>query len=94
MSLRYRRSFTSPYALTSDFASIFMYGELSGSTLPAEEGAKPTDWNDAYVAGLYDISESDAAAVRSWVADFMFDQVMGAIGLPIRRFCLHHATSR
>ena len=56
-----------------------MYGELSGSTLPAEEGAETTDWNDAYVAGLYDISESDAAAVRSWVADFMFDQVIGAL---------------
>jgi len=71
--------YTSPYALTSDFASIFMYGELSGSTLPAEEGAETTDWNDAYVAGLYDISESDAAAVRSWVADFMFGQVIGAL---------------
>ena len=71
--------YTSPFALTSDFASIFMYGELSGSTLPAEEGAETTDWNDAYVAGLYDISESDAAAVRSWVADFMFDQVIGAL---------------
>ena len=71
--------YTSPYALTSDFASIFMYGELSGSTLPAEEGAETTDWNDAYVAGLYDISESDAAAVRSWVAGFMFHQVIGAL---------------
>jgi len=71
--------YTSPYALTSDFASIFMYGELSGSTLPTEEGAETTDWNDAYVAGLYDISEADAAAVRSWVADFMFDQVIGAL---------------
>ena len=71
--------YTSPYALTSDFASIFMYGELSGSTLPAEEGAETTDWDDAYVAGLYDISEADAAAVRSWVADFMFDQVIGAL---------------
>jgi len=56
-----------------------MYGELSGSTLPAEEGGATTDWNDAYVAGLYDISEADAAAVRSWVADFMFDQVIGAL---------------
>ena len=71
--------YTSPYALTSDFASIFMYGELSGSTLPAEEGAETTEWNDAYVAGLYDISEPDAAAVRSWVADFMFGQVIGAL---------------
>ncbi|MGB1801672.1 MAG: hypothetical protein ACPHKZ_01355 [Candidatus Thalassarchaeaceae archaeon] len=71
--------YTSPYALTSDFARVFMYGELSGSTLPTEEGGATTDWNDAYVAGLYDISESDASAVRSWVADFMFDQVIGAL---------------
>ena len=71
--------YTSPYALTSDFARVFMYGELSGSTLPTEEGAAAGEWNDAYVAGLYDISESDASAVRSWVADFMFDQVIGAL---------------
>ena len=51
-----------------------MYGELS-EVLPAEEGAETTDWNDAYVAGLYDISESDAAAVRSWVADFMLTKL-------------------
>ena len=56
-----------------------MYGELSGSTLPTEEGAAAGEWNDVYVAGLYDISESDASAVRSWVADFMFDQVIGAL---------------
>ncbi|MCH2441601.1 MAG: hypothetical protein MK169_04065 [Candidatus Thalassarchaeum sp.] len=71
--------YTSPYALTSDFARVFMYGELSGSTLPTEEGAAAGEWNDVYVAGLYDISESDASAVRSWVADFMFDQVIGAL---------------
>ena len=69
-----------------------MYGELS--SYPAEEGAETTDWDDAYVAALYDISESDAAAVRSWVADFMFDQVMGRYCFPIRRFCLHHPASR
>ena len=78
--------YTSPYALTSDFASIFMYNELSGHTLPMTEdwddfemGGTVVDWNDAFVAAAYDISESDAAAVRSWVADFMFDQVIGAL---------------
>ena len=78
--------YTSPYALTSDFASIFMYNELSGHTLPMNEdwddfemGGTVVDWNDAFVAAAYDISESDAAAVRSWVADFMFDQVIGAL---------------
>tara|TARA_Y100000994_G_scaffold163538_1_gene134325 strand:- start:483 stop:2036 length:1554 start_codon:yes stop_codon:yes gene_type:complete len=78
--------YTSPYALTSDFASIFMYNELSGHTLPMNEdwddfemGGEVVDWDDAFVAAAYDISESDAAAVRSWVADFMFDQVIGAL---------------
>ena len=32
--------YTSPYALTSDFASIFMYGELSGSTLPQKKAVQ------------------------------------------------------
>ena len=78
--------YTSPYALTSDYASIFMYNELSGHTLPMNEdwddfemGGEVVDWDDAFVAAAYDISESDAAAVRSWVADFMFDQVIGAL---------------
>ena len=44
-----------------------------------EMGGTVVDWNDAFVAAAYDISESDAAAVRSWVADFMFDQVIGAL---------------
>ncbi|MDP6562840.1 MAG: hypothetical protein QF377_03630, partial [Candidatus Thalassarchaeum sp.] len=33
----------------------------------------------AYVAGLYGISETDAAALKSWVKDFLFEQVVGAL---------------
>jgi hypothetical protein len=40
-------------------------------------GGVVADWDDAYVASLYDISENDAAAVRSWVKDFMFESVIG-----------------
>ena len=36
-------------------------------------------WDDAYVGGLYDISDSEAAALRSWVKDFMFEEVVGAL---------------
>ena len=36
-------------------------------------------WDDAFVAAAYDISESEAAALRSWVKDFMFEQVIGAL---------------
>ena len=76
--------YTSDYALTGDFSRIFIYGELSGVTLPMGTegpvaGGTEAEWNDAYVAGLYGIPESDASALRSWVKDFMFEQVIGAL---------------
>ena len=76
--------YDSDYALTGDFARIFMYGELSGESLPTgadglEMGGVIAPWNDAAVASLYGISESDAAALRSWVSDFMFEEVIGAL---------------
>ncbi len=76
--------YDSDYALTGDFASIFMYAELSGESLPTgadglEMGGVIAPWNDAAVASLYGISESDAAALRSWVSDFMFEEVIGAL---------------
>ena len=76
--------YDSDYALTGDFARVFMYGEFSGSSLPLgesgyEAGGTVSPWDDAYVASLYGISESDASALRSWVKDFMFGQVVGAL---------------
>ena len=76
--------YDSEYALTGDFATVFIYGEFSGFSLPAGPegsamGGTVHTWDDAYVAGLYGISESDAAALRSWVKDFMFEQVIGAL---------------
>jgi hypothetical protein len=76
--------YDSEYALTGDFATAFVYGEFSGVSLPlgsegpAMGGAVHT-WDDAYVGGLYDISDSEAAALRSWVKDFMFEEVVGAL---------------
>ncbi len=78
--------YTSDYALTGDFASVFMYNELSGTTMPMTEdrtgfvmGGDVVDWDDAFVAEAYDISESDAAALRSWVKNFMFSTVIGSL---------------
>ena len=76
--------YTSDYALTGDFATEFIYAEFSGVTLPRgsegpEMGGVESVWDDAYVAGLYGISESEASALRSWVKDLMFEQVIGAL---------------
>ena len=43
------------------------------------EGGVQMDWNDAYVAGMYGISESDASLLRSWVNDLMFGSVVGLL---------------
>ena len=74
--------YDSPYALaTTDFGSEFMYGEASGKTLPqgtdgAETGGTVHDWNNEYVANLYDITVDEAGALRSYIADFMVDIVV------------------
>ena len=61
--------------LKSSFPGQFMYGELSGMSLPDSEGVAQT-WDDAYVANLYGISEQEASALRDWVSNFYFDTVM------------------
>jgi len=61
--------------LKSSFPGPFMYGELSGLSLPDEEGVQHL-WDDAYVANLYGITEEAAHALRDWVANFYFDTVM------------------
>ena len=61
--------------LKSSFPGEFMYGELSGISLPDSDGVAHT-WDDAYVANLYGISEQEASALRDWVSNFYFDTVM------------------
>ncbi|MGB1796953.1 MAG: hypothetical protein ACPHJ5_03450 [Candidatus Thalassarchaeaceae archaeon] len=61
--------------LKSSFPGQFMYGELSGMSLPDSEGVAHT-WDDAYVSNLYGISEQEASALRDWVSNFYFDTVM------------------
>jgi hypothetical protein len=48
------------------------------STGPGEGGVQ-MEWNDADVAGMYGISESDASLLRSWVNDLMFGSVVGLL---------------
>jgi len=65
---------------SGSFSTAFMYGELSGMSLPtAPNGYGQVEWTDAYVAGLYDIEENEAAALKSWILDFMFPQVVPAL---------------
>ena len=61
--------------LKSSFPGPFMYGELSGLSLPDSEGVQHV-WDDSYVASLYGISDEAAHALRDWVANFYFDTVM------------------
>ena len=61
--------------LKSSFPSAFMYGELSGMTLPDSEDGQQV-WDDAYVGSLYGIPEDSAGALRDWVNNFYFDTVM------------------
>ena len=61
--------------LKSSFPASFMYGELSGLTLPDENGEQVA-WDDDYVAELYDIPTDAAKALRDWLANFYFDTVM------------------
>ena len=61
--------------LKSSFPSAFMYGELSGMTLPDSEGGQQV-WDDAYVGSLYGIPDDAAGALRDWVNNFYFDTVM------------------
>lgn len=74
-----------PFALTGNYAITFMYGELSGKTLPLGadgipvSGGEQIDWSDELVAGMYGINTEAASALRSWVKDLMFDQVVGAL---------------
>ena len=51
------------FGLKTPFSGLFMYGELSGMTLPDSEGVQHT-WDDTYVANLYGISEQEASALR------------------------------
>ena len=76
--------YTGEYSLTGSFATEFMYGELSGLSLPRSStgpvaGGVQAVWDNAYVASLYEISEPEANALRSWVIDFMFPSVVPAL---------------
>ena len=58
-------------------ASMFLYGELSGKTLPINysndnEIVEQEDWTDEFVASIYEIDVNAAAATRMLVMDEIF----------------------
>ena len=72
-----------PLAITGDAAVMFMYGEISGHTVPMDpvtmspsaEGIE-MEWNDSTVAMLYGVDENAAAALRFFVGQTMFNGIV------------------
>jgi hypothetical protein len=73
------------YGLTTDFATDFLYGEISGMSVPMNEQLQPEiggtqhAWDDAFVAGLYDIDLNGAMALRWMLFDTLFNDNIGGI---------------
>ncbi len=66
-----------PYGLTkAEGATMFLYGELSGKSLPINystgELAESVEWNDQTVAEIYQIDENAAAAARLLMMEVVF----------------------
>lgn len=77
-----------PYGITTDAVVNFLYGEVTGHTLPVDadtllpmmDGEELT-WDTDSVAELYDIDENSAAALRYFVKELMFEaQIPGILG--------------
>ena len=64
--------------IKSSFAASFMYGELSGNSLPDDEGNQEI-WDDEKVSSIYGISNDEAKALRDWMKNFYFEIVMPAL---------------
>ncbi len=69
-----------PMGVAGDGAVAFLYGEVTGHTLPVDattmvptEGGLELPWNTALVAQIYGIDVNEAAALRYFVYTFMFD---------------------
>ena len=77
-----------PYGITTDAVVNFLYGEVTGHTLPVDAdtmtptlGGDELTWDTARVAALYDIDENAAAALRYFVKELMFEaQIPGLLG--------------
>ena len=64
--------------LTGDGCVMFLYGEMTGHTIPLDSMMSPSSmgaeipWNDTTVATMYGIDENSAAALRYFVRSVMF----------------------
>ena len=61
---------------TADGAGMFLYGELSGSSIPINfttgENEESLEWNNQTVASIYGIDENAGGALRLFVMDLIF----------------------
>ena len=69
------------WGLTSyDGASMFLYGELSGKSLPINystgASAEAMEWTNETVAGIYDIDENAAGAARLLMMEVVFKNLV------------------
>ena len=76
-----------PMGITGDGAAAFLYGEVTGHTLPVDpvtmtpmKGGTELTWDDALVAQIYGIDNGSAAALRYFIYHLMFkDQIPGLL---------------
>ena len=76
------------FGITTDAAVGFLYGEVTGHTLPSDPvtmvpqtGGVEVEWNTALVSQLYGIDENSAAALRYFMYQLMFNtQIPNLLG--------------
>jgi len=76
------------FGITTDAAVGFLYGEVTGHTLPSDPitmtpqtGGVELEWNTALVSQLYGIDENSAAALRYFMYELMFNtQIPNLLG--------------
>ncbi|HIA25338.1 MAG: hypothetical protein CXX81_01540 [Methanobacteriota archaeon] len=77
-----------PMGITTAAAVGFLYGEVTGHTLPVDPitmvpqtGGVELEWNTALVSQIYGIDENSAAALRYFVYELMFNtQIPNLLG--------------
>ena len=74
--------FNGAHSISGDFAMDFMYGEMTGFSVPMDENYIPTAggtvhvWDDAFVGELYNLDNNSASALRWLFSYTVFDQFL------------------